>query len=172
MALIFNSTTISPSYPVKFGSTALKSIKYGSTEVWKNSINLFNGSSFDPAMGGWSAGSVSGGVISRSFSTYIFDYGTNWVDLTGYNTLTFVINSYSTGTNRVRCVGAFTGVPGNGTTIPAQAAAYAQWSGGISSATTLTVNVSALTGGHLIGIWQGMGSSYSSTYKISSITLS
>ena len=42
MALKFNSTTISPSYTPKFNSTALKSVKYGSTEVWKKELTIYN----------------------------------------------------------------------------------------------------------------------------------
>lgn len=42
MAFKFGSTNISPAYTVKFGSTALKVLKIGSTEVWKKAITITN----------------------------------------------------------------------------------------------------------------------------------
>lgn len=43
MALKYGSTTISPSHTVKYGSTALKSLKYGTTEVWKKEEIIVSG---------------------------------------------------------------------------------------------------------------------------------
>lgn len=43
MALKYGTTTISSSYTVKYGTTALKILKYGTTEVWRNEETLFTG---------------------------------------------------------------------------------------------------------------------------------
>ena len=42
MTLKYGSTTISPSHTVKYGSTALKSLKYGTTEVWKKEETMLS----------------------------------------------------------------------------------------------------------------------------------
>lgn len=43
MALVFNNTTIAPSHTVRYNNTALASVKFGSTEVWKNVTQVYPG---------------------------------------------------------------------------------------------------------------------------------
>ena len=111
MALIFNNASIPQSGAVVYNGTALKNFKYGSTEMWKKSKDIYNTGNQNTALtGGFTAyqtyGDGGSGAGTNWNSTNCYQYmlyggsqaqvrTNNPVSFTGFSTLNLAISAVS-----------------------------------------------------------------------------
>ena len=141
MALIINSIAISPSYTPKFNNTALKSIKYGSTEVWKGEQTLITSWVVNDSNGGEGETSqtkswdVSGyDMVEIVFRGNAYDYA-GWPDWLCHNRIVVNGTTYNCNGSTITKVIALNGT----STLTVQVISSA-WGGGLANAFPVTVD--------------------------------